>query len=188
MRATGAGWSHGSSLRGSVLDAAPPAPAPALAARDACELDGQAPVAGGARPRARDAGQLPRSEPPLVNGKRGRRRADERAPAAGNDQTRQGHALPYPLYSQSLASGRGDLISFSQSITSQPHRLIFASGNGLHLQILVMVQRLLEERRLQMLTDISNPLHFRWCFLAELILCWVVLVLGWTRLWEYGSY
>ena len=127
-------------------------------------------------------------EPPLVNGKRGRRRADERAPAAVNDRTRQGHALPYPLYSQSLASGHGDLISFSQSITSQPHRLIFASGNGLHLQILVMVQRLLEERRLQMLTDISNPLHFRWCFLAELILCWVVLVLGWTRLWEYGSY
>ena len=103
--------------------------------------------------------------------------------------TGPGKAMRSPILSiLSLASGHGDLISFSQSITSQPHRLIFASGNGLHLQILVMVQRLLEERRLQMLTDISNPLHFRWCFLAELILCWVVLVLGWTCLWEYGSY
>ena len=55
----------------------------------------------------RDAGRLPRSAPPLVNGIRGRRRADalgsQRAPAAGDYRTRQGHALPYPLCSPSLS-------------------------------------------------------------------------------------
>ena len=58
------------------------------------------------------------------------------------------------LLSVSLASGCGDFISFSQSLC-----LMFASGNGLHLQILVTVQRLWEERMLQMLIDICNSLH-----------------------------